>query len=250
MISSTYEGFCLKMNLSIRRFVAATYSKWIKSALQNNPSFFDLWYGQALNGQYARLFFLFDMIKVIRPKIIIETGTYLGSSTILFAYLFDKVFTIESNSKYFDVAKKRFSLLNLSNITCISGKSQSVLKDILESIPSNSEDILFAYLDAHWEEQVPTTCEINQLLDWGGAFIALIDDFKIEHDSGYFFDRYASIIIGNSIVPKSKDLRLFVLKIISSQESGARRGLGIVINSAAINLIDHSFFDTVKEISL
>jgi hypothetical protein len=215
----------------------------VEELLKANPSYFDLWFAQALNGQYKRLEFFLNLLRIVKPTVLIETGTYLGSSTILFAQFVSKIYTIESEQKYFDLSQKRFLNLKLSNIEGILGNSELSLELILKKISPDSKQVLVAYLDAHWYEQIPTTQELSQLAEWGGPFIALIDDFKVEDDLGYYFDEYDSVTIGLNLIPKSKDLFLFYPNILSSLEGGARRGLGIVLNNKAKKVIDRTFFE-------
>jgi hypothetical protein len=218
----------------------------VEELLKANPSYFDLWFSQPLNCQYKRLEFFLNLLRIVKPTVLIETGTYLGSSTILFAQFVNKIYTIESEQKYFDLSQKRFLNLKLSNVECILGNSELSLELILKKISPDSKQILVAYLDAHWYEQIPTTQELNQLDEWGGPFIALIDDFKVEDDPGYNFDKYDSVAVGLNLIPKSKELFLFYPNIPSNLEGGARRGLGIVLNDKAKKIIDPAFFEICR----
>jgi predicted O-methyltransferase YrrM len=218
----------------------------VEELLKANPSYFDLWFSQPLNCQYKRLEFLLNLLRIVKPAVLIETGTYLGSSTILFSQFVNKVYTIESEQKYFDISQKRFLNLKLTNIEGILGNSELSLELILKKISPDSKQILVAYLDAHWYEQIPTTQELSQLVEWGGPFIALIDDFKVEDDPGYNFDEYDSITVGLNLIPKNKNLFLFYPNIKSSLEGGARRGLGIVLNDKAKKIVDPAFFEICR----
>jgi predicted O-methyltransferase YrrM len=216
----------------------------VEESLIANPSYFDLWFAQPLNGQYKRLEFFLNLLRIVKPTVLIETGTYLGSSTILFSQFVNKIYTIESEPKYFQLSQKRFLNLSITNIEAILGKSELTLKLILKKISPDSNPILVTYLDAHWDKQIPITQELSQLIEWGGPFIALIDDFKVEDDPGYNFDEYDSVTVGLNLIPQS--LFLFYPNIQSNLEGGARRGLGIVLNDAARKMIDPSFFETCR----
>jgi len=215
--------------------------------LEQNPWIFDLWFAQPLNSQHLRLEFFLRLLRIVKPQILIETGTYLGSSTILFSRFVNIVYTIESEQKYFHLSQKRFLDLKLTNVNGIQGSSESSLDLILSKISPNSNQILVAYLDAHWNEHIPTTQELNRLMEWGGPFLALIDDFKVEDDLGYNFDKYESLTVDKSLIPKSKDLFLYYPNIPSNLESGARRGLGIVLNNKAKKMIDPDFVGICRE---
>jgi predicted O-methyltransferase YrrM len=117
-----------------------------------NPSYFDLWFAQPLNGQYKRLEFFLNLFRIVKPTVLIETGTYLGSSTIFFSQFVNQIYTIESEQKYFYLSQKRFLNLNITNIEGILGNSELTLALILKKIPPDSNPILVAYLDAHWNK--------------------------------------------------------------------------------------------------
>ena len=57
-----------------------------------------------------------------------------------------------------------------------------------------------AYLDAHWENFLPTTQEINDLIEWGGTFIAIVDDFQVPGFPEYGFDMYGESIVGPALL--------------------------------------------------
>jgi predicted O-methyltransferase YrrM len=219
----------------------------MEEQLKINPSLFDLWYAQALNGQYKRLEFFLILLSMTKSKLIIETGTYLGSSTIFFANFINKVYTIESNQNFFMVSQKRFKKLNLPNIEGVLGRSEMQLSSILKGLPSNSNEILLAYLDAHWDKEIPTTLELNELSTWGGPFIAMVDDFRVEDDYGYGFDQYEDIIVSKTLIPKTKNLFLYFPNIKSDDECGARRGLGIILNEKAKEIINPRFFEICRQ---
>ena len=211
-----------------------------------NPNFFDLWCAHPLNGQYKRLDFFLTLIKMVKPNVLIETGTYIGSSTMFFAQFIDKVYTIESQEKYFLISQQRFKKLNLLNVEGILGTSGTSIVEILKELPSNSNEILLAYLDAHWYKDIPTTLELEKLNHWGGPFVAMIDDFRVEDDPGYGFDQYDVIAVSKTLIPNLNNLFLYYPNIPSNLECGARRGLGIVLNDKAKKIIDPAFFEICR----
>ena len=103
-----------------------------------------------------------------------------------------------------------------------------------------------AYLDAHWENFLPTTQEINDLIEWGGTFIAIVDDFQVPDFPGYSFDMYGESIVGPAIVPKSPEITLWLPNESEKNETGARRGTGYVISRKAMELIPSHVFDELK----
>jgi hypothetical protein len=94
-------------------------------------------------------------------------------------------------------------------------------------------------LDAHWLDQIPTTEEILALLQWGGAWLATIDDFKVPSDDGFGFDKYGDVIIGPAIVQISEDVFMYVPSGPSNLETGkAPHGTVYVFNVAARKIVD------------
>ena len=163
----------------------------------------------------------------------IETGTFLGSSTpYLASMVTSEMFTIEIQPKTASLARERFRLNHLKlPITLKLGDSVNEIQKILSGLNPKTERII-AYLDAHWYDAIPTTAEISALLSWGGPWIAIIDDFKVESDSGYKYDVYGAVEIGPSIVPDDSKVCIYVPNEPSSMETGRRKGTGYVCRSS------------------
>jgi hypothetical protein len=214
-----------------------------------NPiSVFSEWWISPMGGQARRVKKVIELVDIFQPDLIIETGTFIGSTTPLLATLFDTpVITIELSER---LAKRNILLFsklypNL-NIKQVVGNSASELKNILNSTSSDKK--LFVYLDAHWFDYLPTTDELNTLVAWGGEFIALIDDFKNEFDSGYGFDEYRSgLHVGKDLIPKNSGLHVFVPRINSKKEGLARRGTAYVFSKHVISKhLDLDLEDLIK----
>ncbi len=110
------------------------------------------------------------------------------------------------------------------------------MRKILTSIPKSSK--LIAYLDVHRLADIPTRSEPEALIEWGGCWIAVIEDFKVEGDAGCKFDSYGTVTIGKDIVPTdNSNLEIWVPRIPASRETGARSGTGYVFSSSADSLI-------------
>ena len=146
--------------------------------------------------------------------------------------------------------KKMFQRLHPSlEIKQLIGSSEVELKKILSNLDNKIK--VFAYLDAHWLEFLPVTDELKTLIEWGGDFIALIDDFKVEHDLGYGFDEYqGDVFIGKHMIPNDANLRVFVPQKPSQLEGLSRRGTAYVFSEQI--LVKHPNIDLTDlvEISL
>lgn len=81
--------------------------------------------------------------------IVVETGTFIGKTTLEFAQFFKEVHTIELDQGLFNQAAQ-FLYTNTSNVTCYYGDSAEVLKTKLINKLNEKYEKVFFYLDAHW----------------------------------------------------------------------------------------------------
>src|SRR4029079_12731563 len=96
------------------------------------------------------------LIKKHEIKVIVETGTYLGGTTMQLAKMVDKVYTIEINKEYLAEAKLKFAGVN--NVYPFLGSSPFVLPRVID-ILIPKKNILF-FLDAHWLDFNPLLQEL------------------------------------------------------------------------------------------
>lgn len=110
----------------------------------------------------------------------VETGTFLGASTLWAAAHFARVQTVEASRELF--ARAREVLEPHANVVRHLGRSQDVLRAI---VPGLKEPALF-WLDAHWSagetfgerEECPLLLELEIILA-GGSHAVLIDDARL-----------------------------------------------------------------------
>ena len=140
---------------------------------------------------------IFRLIKKHKVRTVIETGTYLGDTTMELSRLVKKVYTIEINSQFSALAKLRCK--SQTNIIYLIGNSPDIFRRIL---PNIKKPILF-FLDAHWFDYWPIRDEIKAILKHSGsANIIVIHDFYVP-GKNFGYDSYiqtkkndiASIII-------------------------------------------------------
>lgn len=124
------------------------------------------------------------------------------------------------------------------------GSSIGNLPAVLSGI-SNEQSVV-AYLDAHWNDYLPTTSELNFLIEWGGPFIAIIDDFQVPNFPGYGFDQYGEMVVGPALVPAHPNLSLWFPNENEVLETGAKRGTGYVISTGALAAIPPLVLDELK----
>lgn len=119
--------------------------------------------------------FILKLKKDYGISTVVETGTFVGNSTVAFSYIFDQVHTIEKVQKYYDNAVNNLS--PYTNVTIHQGSSEAVLRKILPSLSSTTT--LF-YLDAHWEKYFPLLDELEEISKTHkNNCIIVIDDFKV-----------------------------------------------------------------------
>jgi len=212
---------------------------------------FGEWWISPMGGQARRTKKIIELLDGFQPDLIIETGTFVGSTSPLLANLFDApVITIELNPRL--AARNRLMFKKLHSnlkIEQVTGNSDTELIRILSKFDQNLK--LFAYLDAHWFDYLPTTNEISALVNWGGDFIALIDDFKNDIHPGYGFDEYRTgTFIGKQLLPKNCGLRLFVPSIDPKKEGLGRRGTAYVLSNNLLSRYPDLDLDGLIEIKL
>ena len=192
-------------------------------------------WGGPLNGQRVRQY-VFDRLMRIGIDAIIETGTYLGTSTAFFARQGVPVFTCESQERYFASAIAHLS--GYSNIEMHLEDSRRFLARMATE-DRNSFEYPFFYLDAHWYDDVPLSEEIRIIRSRWKNFVIMVDDFEVP-GTDYGYDRY----------PNGLELSLEYLKreavdlqgaaimfptAMASAETGMRRGT-LVLTSECIYL--------------
>ena len=80
----------------------------------------------------------------LQKSLWIETGTYYGDTTKILSDIAEKVISIESDKRLYDLAIKKFE--NSKKINVINGESQNLLQDILKN--ENYKNLCL-FLDAH-----------------------------------------------------------------------------------------------------
>ena len=145
------------------------------------------------NGAVKKEFFQ-KMVTFFNPTIFIETGTYLGNTTLNAIEFFKEIHTIELSMPLYQKASERFK--NVENITTYHGDSSEVLKQVL---PKMHGKILF-WLDAHCSGGITAGEGRDPLMDEIRAIrvnriknaVILIDDIR---GWGTFINKIRNAII-------------------------------------------------------
>jgi hypothetical protein len=195
------------------------------------PANRDIW-GGPLNGQIFRQQLFRDLVEALKPDAIVETGTFRGVTTEFLATTSGRpVYTVEYDGTNFGFAAAR--LRHLPSVHRVHGDSRMALRQWLSA--RTSRDVLIAYLDAHWREELPARDEVRLIFERCPLSVVMIDDFEVPDDPGYGFDDYGP---GKTLNLPYLDeeiarfgLRCFFPACPSALETGARRGC-IVLASA------------------
>jgi predicted O-methyltransferase YrrM len=105
---------------------------------------------------------------------IVETGIWIGNSTVFFAQLVEKVYGLEINPEFIEKTSKRLQDYNLNNVTLLQGHSSILLLDLMHKI--DAERTIF-FLDAHWYAYWPLFDEIDAISKNKG--IIIVHDVKV-----------------------------------------------------------------------
>ena len=145
-------------------------------------------FGGPFNGQICRQQMFRELMQKMPFVAIVETGTYRGDTTG-FLYEVSKlpVYTVEAHPRHYGYAKARF--LMKSRVHCFHGDSREFLRKLAGKALFN-DAMVFVYLDAHWNTDLPLREEIQIVFaNWENA-VAMVDDFQVGGDEGYGYDDY------------------------------------------------------------
>ncbi len=148
-----------------------------------------LLYKFRLHGDNIHLKALKKIINNYKITSIVETGTYLGYTTMLLAETFPnlQIYTCEINENFYLRAKK--NLKKYKNIHIFNGTSPEFIENLINNKLIGERP--FFYLDAHWLDDWPLEKELKIITTKIKSSFISIDDFKVENDSRYIYDRYA-----------------------------------------------------------
>jgi hypothetical protein len=194
-------------------------------------------WGGPFNGQPVRSALFGDIIANIQPRAIVETGTYLGTTTKRLAETGLPVYTIEADGYNFGFARARF--WRRHNVTLLRGDSREILRGLLDGrLRALCSSPIFFYLDAHWNEDLPLAEELEIVFQRCPTAVVMIDDFQVPFDPGYGYDDYGprKALVFCYILPAVCDHRLgsFYPSTLSSDEGGTRRGCIVLAKDSVL----------------
>jgi hypothetical protein len=146
-------------------------------------------------------------------------------------------YTIEADRRIYGFSRAR--LRRKRNVTLCQGDSRGELRTLFDGpLRLASDEVIFAYLDAHWNAELPLAEELEIIFSRCPAAIAMIDDFEVPFDPGYGYDDYGpeKAPTASYIAPvvSRYQLQTFYPSTPSAAESGLRRGC-VVLAKAAVH---------------
>jgi predicted O-methyltransferase YrrM len=189
-------------------------------------------FGGPFNGQQIRQGVFRDLVKIIPFRVIVETGTFRGTTTAFMAKESGlPVFTVETEPRFFYYA--RLALRRLKEVRILRGDSREFIEKLSQQklIPSQ---YIFFYLDAHWKKDLPLYKEIELIgANWNNAVI-MIDDFEVPGDPGYKYDNYGEgkCLCLDYIAPLLENKwSVFFPAVHSSLETSIKRGCVVLASN-------------------
>jgi len=189
-----------------------------------------------LNGQEIRQSVLEALMRAVPFDLIIETGTYRGTTTEwLRGRSTAPIVTIEISRRFYAYSRRR--LATLPAIRIVLGESSAEIRRLAASPKHDRGATVFAYLDAHWGSTLPVRCELLELLTGWDSLCVVIDDFKVPGDPGYGYDDYGQGLVLEESVLSGLPLEgcsLFFPRAPASEETGYRRGWAVLCRGDAL----------------
>ena len=195
-------------------------------------------WGGPFNGQRYRQDLFRSLVEKFAPVAIVETGTYLGTTTEFLAATELPIYSIESDPHNYGFARARF--WRRRNIHLLRGDSRKALRKMFDGpLHWARNRSVLVYLDAHWGHDLPLAEELSIVFGVCPNAIVMVDDFRVPFDTGYGYDDYGPCrsLTAELIEPTvaAHSLQVFYPSTTSAEETGARRGC-VVIASTSVAL--------------
>lgn len=190
------------------------------------PSLHSTW-GGPMNGQAGRREIVRQLTAQVRPEAVVEAGTFRGDTTAFLADVTGSpVHTVEASRRFHVFARWR---LGRDDVHLTLADSRAFLRAF-----DLSAEVVFFYLDAHWEEDLPLKEELEIIAARFPRSIVMVDDFEVPADAGYGFDDYGpGVVLTEEILPDAvRDWTRLYPRLASRHETGACRGCVVLVPPA------------------
>lgn len=195
-----------------------------------NPFLRSSW-GGPLNGQARRQEMMRELVSLFSPHVILETGTYRGTSTDFLRGISDaNIHTVEHDERFFRYSQLRFR--KDPRVRVVHGDSRDYLERMSRTSSFPKERVLF-YLDAHWDDDLPLWEELTCIQRTWTSSVIVVDDFQVPNDEGYGYDDWGEgKLLTEGLLPADALSHYTILYPLapSSQETGLRRGCAVFMS--------------------
>lgn len=164
-------------------------------------------------------------------RAIAETGCYRGTTA---EYLAEAtklpVYSVEPAPRFFGYSQMRLWRHKNARLRCAD--SRAFLRE-LAGDARFPKQLVFFYLDAHWEEDLPLADELGIISAAFRDVVIMVDDFEVPSDSGYTFDDYGKgkrLCLDYLGDLQAKSLQPFFPTAPASKETGMKRGCVVLVS--------------------
>jgi hypothetical protein len=191
-------------------------------------------WGGPMNGQQGRAEAFLALAAAVDAAAIVETGTFRGTTTEWIAsHLSASIYTCEIDPRLYYQAREKLSVFG--HVTCALQDSRAFIRELAPTLPQD-QAVLF-YLDAHWNDDLPLTKEIDLILGGVPKAVTVVDDFAVPFDEGYAYDDYGPgkrLTLELLSKTEARDARIFFPSLPSQAETGAKRGCCVIVKAPEI----------------
>ena len=186
------------------------------------PDLANAW-GGPFNGQEARKQIATEVIALMQPAAVVETGSYRGTTTAFFRDSGLPVYTVELKPQLYHYVRRRFR--RDESVEVALGDSRDYLDRLSKRGDVPKARVLF-YLDAHWEDDLPVQEELEMIRRVWRESVVMVDDFEVPDDPVYGFDDYGPgrALSLSSLQIEELGYRIFWPSTPGEEETGERRG--------------------------
>lgn len=189
--------------------------------------------GGPFNGQVLRQSCYGELQKKFGFSAIIETGSYRGITTSLFARAGVPVYSIETNPRFAAYSETR--LRHEPHVRILRGDSRWQLSRLAKDALVPKRNVFF-YLDAHWFDDLPLREEIEIVMQGWEDWVIMVDDFQVPGTT-YAYDAYGpgKNLEADYLQPLlDRGLCMFYPSLPASAETGARRGCVVLCGQETV----------------
>jgi len=220
----------IKSNL--KNYLLENHPSWLAAYDYHlKPSLRASW-GGPFNGQVGRQEIFRELVSKIQFQMIIETGTYRGTTTEFLARESGLlVCTVETEPRFYHYARRR--LKGQKHIRLELCDSREFITKLARDSTLPKQCVFF-YLDAHWQDDLPLKQEIEIIVKFWQGVCIMIDDFQVPGDEGYTYDDYGpgKRLCLNYLEPLSQfGLTAFFPALPSDRETGGKRGCVVLADA-------------------